>query len=75
MSQNNQTNESEDLASDLLRGAPAIAAFLQTIGFPDCTDDDVYYMHRSKKLSFGKFGNELIGFKSGIIRQVRKLVA
>ena len=74
MSHDTQT-DTEDLASDLLSGAPAIAAFLRTIGFPDCTDDDVYYMHRAKKLSFGKFGNELIGFKSRIIRQVRKLVA
>ena len=74
MSHDIQT-EADDLAADLLRGGPAIAAFLQTIGWPEATVDKVYYLARSKKLPIGKFGNELITTKSRLTRHVRKLVA
>jgi hypothetical protein len=67
--------DTDDLAADLLRGGPAIAAFLQTIGWPEATVDTVYYFARSKKLPIGKFGNELITSKTKLTRYVRKLVA
>jgi|AmaraimetFIIA100_FD_contig_51_12495738_length_350_multi_3_in_0_out_0_1 hypothetical protein len=73
MSNDLQTND--DLAEDLLRGANAIADFLNSIGFGDVTVGDVYYLRRANKVPIAKFGKELIASKSKIVRHTRKLIA
>jgi hypothetical protein len=67
--------------SKFLRGALAIGRELIELGLlPEIDDDEkltdaVYYFGRSKKLKFGRFGNELISTPESLKQQVNKLVS
>jgi len=66
--------------SRFLIGARAIGRKLIELGLlPEIEDDEkltdkVYYLHRSKKLRFDRFGNELISTPEKLQRQVGKIV-
>jgi hypothetical protein len=62
-------------AGDLLLGATEVAAFARELGFPDVTEQDVYYWGKSGKLTLGRFGRQLIGSKRKISRELRALAA
>jgi hypothetical protein len=65
--------EQPDLVeSDFLRGAAEIAAFLRSLGLTDVDEKEVYYFHRSRKLSLGKFGKQLIGSRSRLRRDLQR---
>jgi len=67
--------------SRFLRGARAIGRKLVELGLLPEDDDDekladkVYYLDRSGKLKFDRFGDELISTPEKIERQVSKLVS
>jgi hypothetical protein len=58
--------------NDLLRGATAIAEHLRSVGLNDVNEDDVYYFARSKKLTIGRFGKDLLASKQRINRDLAK---
>jgi hypothetical protein len=65
--------------STFLVGAKAIAKELERLGLipeddPN-SEDRVYYLARSNKLSIGKFGNSLITTPDKLRRDVEKLVS
>jgi hypothetical protein len=59
----------ETLASDLLRGARRIGEFI------GATEDQVYYLHRSRKWPIGKLGKDLIASKTRLASHARKITA
>jgi hypothetical protein len=67
--------------AEFLRGALKIGRKLVEFGLlPDDDDDEkltdkVYYLDRSGKLKFDRFGNELISTPEKLQRQVSKLVS
>jgi hypothetical protein len=67
--------------SRFLRGALAIGRELVTLELlPECDDpeklaDAVYYLDRSGKLKFDRFGSELISTPEKLQRQVSKLIS
>jgi hypothetical protein len=58
----------ECLADDLLKGATAIGNYL------GLKEDEIYYLHKKKKLPIGKCGKHLISFRSKLERAMRALV-
>jgi hypothetical protein len=67
---------SEIQIGDLLRGAEAIADYLNQLSSKedDWNTEDVYYAHRAKKLPIGKYGKELIASKAKLAKHVGGLV-
>jgi hypothetical protein len=65
-----QAEKQTCLDGDVLRGAKAISDYLG----PGWNPEDVYYAHRAKKLPIGKYGKDLISFKSKLDRAIRALV-
>src|SRR5262245_48248002 len=63
----------ERLASDVLLGAKSIAEHITALGFP-VDETDVYYLHRTKKWPFNKYGVFLIASRSGLTRHAEKLL-
>ena len=67
--------------SKFLRGALEIGGKLVELGLLPAEDDDekladkVYYLDRSGKLKFDRFGNELISTPEKLERQVKQLVS
>jgi hypothetical protein len=67
--------------SKFLRGALQIGGKLVELGLLPAQDDDekladkVYYLDRSGKLKFDRFGNELISTPEKLERQVKQLVS
>ena len=67
--------------SKFLRGALEIGGALVELGLlPKCDDDEkladkVYYLDRSGKLKFDRFGNELISTPEKLERLVKQLVS
>jgi len=67
--------------SKFLRGALEIGGMLVELGLLKAEDDDekladkVYYLDRSGKLKFDRFGNELISTPEKLERQVKQLVS
>jgi hypothetical protein len=67
--------------SKFLRGALAIGRELIELGLLAEVDDDeklsdqVYYLDRSGKMKFDRFGNELISTAEKLQRQVKQLVS
>jgi hypothetical protein len=62
----NQSNKDE-LAGDLLIGAPAILAYLVHLGMPE--DTDVYYLKRAGQWPIGKTS----GDGGGLVASKRRL--
>ena len=66
--------------SKFLRGALEIGGKLVELGLLPAEDDEkladkVYYLDRSGKLKFDRFGNELISTPEKLERQVKQLVS
>ena len=60
-----------DRPEDFLKGAAAIAEHLRNEGL-SVSDADVYYLAKSKKLSIGKWGKNLIASKRQLSRDLRR---
>lgn len=69
ITQEDAERQGKRLADDLLRGAREIGDYI------GLSEDAVYHAHRMKKLPIGKFGKELIAFKSKLERAMRGLVS
>jgi hypothetical protein len=63
------TNEFEDVANDMLRGAEQIRVFVKAKN-----TDEIYYAARTKKLPIDKWGKELIASKRRLTNHLRKLL-
>jgi hypothetical protein len=75
-SHNQQPDETDELAGDLLVGASAIAAYLAFLGVPD---PDVYYMRRARTWPIGKTSDTrngtLIASKRRLARHAQKITS
>ena len=65
----NNSTPSTRLADDLLHGARRIGEFLGK------SEDQVYYIARTGKLSIGKLGKDLLASKSILTRQIHKITS
>src|SRR5262245_64322482 len=63
----------ERLASDVLLGAKSIAEHITALGFP-VDETDVYYLHRTKKWPFNKYGVFLIASKNRLNRHAKEIL-
>ena len=68
----NKPENSDLVDGDLLRGAAAIAEHLRSEGLNDVDVSTVYYFAKSKKLTIGKFGKDLIASKRRLGRDLRR---
>jgi hypothetical protein len=73
MSIDDQSEDDRRFAADLLRGAAAIAAFLNELGETDVTSGSVYYLRKAKKYPIGRHAGELIASKRQLARHARKI--
>jgi hypothetical protein len=72
----NQSDNTDELAGDLLVGKDAIKAFLVYLGMPE--DVDPYYLKRTGRWPIGKTGGEggsLIASKRRLTRHAQKITA
>jgi hypothetical protein len=67
---NKPPSENVVVDDDFLRGAAEIAAYLRSLGLVDVTEDQIYYLARSKKIAVGRFGKELISSKRRLKRDL-----
>jgi hypothetical protein len=70
MDDNSQPSDLAD--NDLVRGASAIAEHLRSVGLDNVDESDVYYFARSKKLSIGRFGKDLLASKKRLTRDLQR---
>jgi hypothetical protein len=70
MDDNSQQSDLAD--NDLLRGASAIAEHLRSVGLDNVDESKIYYFARSKKLSIGRFGKDLIASKKRLSRDLQR---
>jgi hypothetical protein len=71
-----QSDNTDELANDLLVGKDAIKAFLVHLGMPE--DTDVYYLKRAGHWPIGKTGGDggsLIASKRRLTRHAQKITA
>jgi hypothetical protein len=67
-----QSENDQRFAADLLRGSVRIAAFLRELG-EDVKPEDIYYIRRSRKYPIGRHGRDLIASKRQLTRHARKI--
>jgi hypothetical protein len=67
-----QSENDQRFAADLLRGAVRISAFLRELG-EEVEPEDIYYLKRSGKYPIGRHGRELIASKRQLTRHARKI--
>jgi len=61
--------------ADLLRGAAAIAAYLNELGETDVKPGNVYYLRKTSKYPIGRHGGELIASKRQLARHLKKIIS
>ena len=66
-------SENERFVADLLRGAAAIAAFLNELGETDVRPGNVYYLRKSGKYPIGRHGGELIASKRQLTKHAKNI--
>ena len=66
-------SDNERFAADLLRGAVAIAAYLNELGETDVKPGNVYYLRKTSKYPIGRHRGELIASKAQLRRHARKI--
>jgi len=72
MSIDDQSQNDERFAADLLRGAVRISAFLRELG-EEVEPADVYYIKKSGKYPIGRHGRDLIASKRQLTRHAKKI--
>jgi len=68
-----QPETDERFVADLLRGAVAIAAYLNELGETDVKPGNVYYLRKTSKYPIGRHRGELIASKRQLARHARKI--
>ena len=66
-------SDNERFAADLLRGAVAIAAYLNELGETDVKPGNVYYIKKCQKYPIGRHGGELIASKRQLTKHAKKI--
>jgi hypothetical protein len=67
-----QSENDQRFAADLLRGAARIAAYLKELG-EEVEPEDIYYIKKSGKYPIGRHGRELIASKRQLMRHAKKI--
>ena len=67
-----QSENDQRFAADLLRGAARISAFLRELG-EDVAPEDIYYIKKSGKYPIGRHGRDLIASKRQLMRHAKKI--